>query len=306
MAIPMRKTLQHIRRQAGALVADGFFSGISRAGRLHPLANPARHQVEVQRDVPYADSGRPEHRLDVYLPRMSPGPHPIVLYAHGGGFRILSKDTHWLMGLAFARRGYLVFNISYRLAPAHPYPAAIADACSAYAWVARNAARFGGDLSRLVVAGESAGANLAAAMAVAACYKRDEPHARAVFDTGVVPRAALPACGILQVSDTDRFARRKKLPLLLLDRLHEVEFAYLRGWDQAKPGELDLADPLLVLERDERPARPLPAFFAAVGTADPLLDDTRPLAWVRKGLMHRPGGDALAEHTSRPARQGLR
>ena len=51
-----------------------------------------------------------------------------MLYVHGGGFRILSKDTHWIMGLAFARRGFLVFNIGYRLAPKHPFPAAIADA----------------------------------------------------------------------------------------------------------------------------------------------------------------------------------
>lgn len=274
----MRDQLQRLRSRAGAIAINGFFRGLSGAGRLHPLANPARHQVGVQHDVPYVDSGRHEHRLDVYTPRATPGPHPVVLYIHGGGFRILSKDTHWLMGLAFARRGYLVFNIGYRLAPEHPYPAAVADACAAYEWVVKNAARFGGDISRLVVAGESAGANLATAMAISACYRREEPHARAVFETGVVPRAVLPACGILQVSDTERFARRKKLPGFIRDRLHEVERGYLRGWKDAKPGDLDLADPLLVLERGEAPARPLPPFFAPVGTADPLLDDTRRLA----------------------------
>jgi acetyl esterase len=77
------------------------------------------------------------------------------------------------------------------------------------------------------------------------------------------------------VSDTARFARRKPLASWLRDRLEEVEGAYLRGVDRSIEGALDLADPLVVFERGERPARPLPAFFLPVGTKDLLLDDTR-------------------------------
>ncbi len=267
--------LDRLRARAGAFVVDNLFVGLSTVGRLHPQARPGRHNAEVLRDRPYRDGRRADQRLDVYRP-LTPGPHPVVLYIHGGGFRILSKDSHWMMGLAFARQGYLVFNISYRLAPRHPFPAALEDCCAAYAWVVRNAASYGGDPSRLLLAGESAGANLVTALAVAACYRRDEPWARAVFDTGVVPRAVLPACGILQVSDTARFARRRKLPLFLVDRLTEVEEAYL-GPSKATVRERELADPLLVLERGARPDRPLPPFFVPVGTADPLLDDTRRL-----------------------------
>ena len=206
-------------------------------------------------------------------------PRPVVLYIHGGGFRMLSKDTHWLMGLAFARRGYLVFNVNYRLAPRHPFPAAIEDVCAAYEWVVAHAASRGGDLSRLVVAGESAGGNLAASLAIATTFERPEPFARRVFATGVVPRAVLSACPILQVSDTDRFLRRKRLPRWLHDRIAEVQHAYLRGWDAAapRPGALDLADPVVFLESEAAAARPLPPFFVPVGTRDPILDDTRRL-----------------------------
>jgi acetyl esterase len=271
-----------IRMKAGALVVDNAFRGLSRLGRLHPGADPRRHGVEVVRDVAYLPTGRREHTLDIYRPRARRGPLPVVLYVHGGGFRILSKDTHWLMALAFARRGYLVFNINYRLAPLAPYPAAIADACAAYVWVERHAAGYGGDLDRLTLAGESAGANLVTALTVAATMARPEPYAREVFATGRVPRAVLPACGLLQVSDPERFARRKPLPGFISDRIEEVSHAYLGR----VTGNTDLADPLLVLERDTPSHRSIPPFFTFVGTRDPILDDTRRLhaALVRRGV----------------------
>src|SRR5262245_12055616 len=97
---------ERLRRETGALMIDNFFRGISRAGRLHPGARLERHRVELVRDVPYRDSALAEHRLDIYRPLDAPerGGLPIVLYVHGGGFRILSKETHWIMALAFARR----------------------------------------------------------------------------------------------------------------------------------------------------------------------------------------------------------
>lgn len=261
-----------VRRRASVFVVDNSLRGLAYLGRLHPRARPHRHRVEVVRDVPYRRSGLPEHTLDIYRPIDRPGPLPVVLYVHGGGFRILSKDTHWLMGLAFARRGYLVFNINYRLAPRHRYPAGLQDCCAAYAWLCRSAEALGGDLGRLVLAGESAGANLVTALAVAASYRRPEPFAQRVFDTGVRPAAVLAACGMLQASDAERFARRRKLPDWVHTYLLHVSRTYL------PPGEQGgLADPLLVLERAEPPERPLPPFFVPVGTRDPLLDDTRRL-----------------------------
>ena len=266
-----------LRRKAGALVADGFFTGMSKAGRLHPRAAPSRHGVTVVRDVSYVPDGLPEHRLDVYYPTSNEArPWPVVLYVHGGGFRILSKDSHWLMGLAFARRGYVVFNINYRLAPRHRFPAAMEDACTALGWVAQNAGRYGGDTSRLVLAGESAGANLITSLTLATCYRRPEPWARAVWDLELMPRAVLPACGMYQVSDPARFWRRKPLSVWMKDRLQEPASVYLGP--SPDPVATELADPLRVLERGDAPARPLPPFFTAVGTKDPLLDDTRRLA----------------------------
>lgn len=265
---------EQIRQAAGGAAARAFFGGSSRLARLHPQARPEAHGIVVERDLPYGAG--PRHRLDLYRPADARGPLPTVFYIHGGGFRILSKETHWVMGLAFARRGYLVVNVEYRLAPKAPFPSAVEDVAEAFRWLVEHGPRHGVDLSRLVFAGESAGANLATTLALSTVYERPEPYAARVFATGVVPRAVIPACGILQVSDAERFRRRKPgFPSLVLDRIKEVGDGYLTEPLSSYGASLDLADPLVWAERGERPARPLPPFLLQVGTRDPLLDDTR-------------------------------
>ncbi|MBL8604586.1 MAG: alpha/beta hydrolase [Myxococcales bacterium] len=261
----------------------GFFETLARASRLHPRARPEASGLKVTRDVRYGAGAHA--RLDVYQPA-TPGPWPVVMYVHGGAFRILSKDTHWLMGQLFAKQGYLVFNVEYRLAPQHPFPAGLSDVSAAYAFVLAEAARWGGDLGRgLVLAGESAGANLVASLTAMTCFERPEPFAREVFRCGRVPDAVVPACGIFQVSDPERFERRRELPWWLSDRIKETRDVYLGPSGAA---DHTLADPLLLIESAQESARALPPFFLPVGTADPLLDDTRRLAAAleRRGVAH--------------------
>ena len=278
------------RRYVGATVIDGFLRGFSRLARMHPRAHPRRHDVERVVDIRYREGTTTrDHLLDVWRPvatHKSRPPWPIVLYVHGGAFRILSKDTHWIMGLGFARRGFVVFNASYRLAPKHRFPAALEDVCEAYAWVVENAPRYGGDPSRIILAGESAGANLVTSLALACSYERSEPFARHAFATGVVPRGVVAACGVFQVSDLHRLARRKpSMSPFVADRLREVEVSYLGRDPSAIPEEArDLADPVVLLERGVRPHRPLPSFFLPIGTRDPLLPDTRRMAAALRAL----------------------
>ena len=87
-------------------MAQGFFEALA-ATRALPMARPERHGIEVLRDLPYLGDSHVRHRLDIYRPIQRSTPCPVVLYIHGGGFRTLSKETHWLFGLAWARRGYL-------------------------------------------------------------------------------------------------------------------------------------------------------------------------------------------------------
>jgi acetyl esterase len=93
------------------------------------------------------------------------GPWPTVLYLHGGGFVVGDLDTHDQVCRRLCRDAEaVVVSVDYRLAPEHPFPAAVEDALAAGRWVAAHLAELGGD-DRMGVAGDSAGGNLSAVVA---------------------------------------------------------------------------------------------------------------------------------------------
>jgi acetyl esterase len=105
----------------------------------------------------------------LYAPGPALEPHPLLVYFHGGGWVQGSLDSHdgtcrWLAALA----GVRVISIGYRLAPEHRFPAAADDALTAYALATEHAHTLGADPDRIAVGGDSAGGNLAAAVALAA------------------------------------------------------------------------------------------------------------------------------------------
>jgi acetyl esterase len=106
--------------------------------------------------------------IRAYLPE-GDGPHPMVVFYHGGGFVIGNLETHDNLCHALCDRAdVLVLSVDYRLAPEHPFPAAVNDAYAALEWAAANGKQIGGDPDRIAVAGDSAGGNLAAAVSIMA------------------------------------------------------------------------------------------------------------------------------------------
>lgn len=239
--------------------------------------------LHVEADLSYAD--RPGCRLDILRPPSSAGPLPVVVHIHGGAFRALSKETHGHAAARYARAGFAVVNVEYRLAPAAPYPAAVRDVHDALLFVADRAADFGLDLDRLVLAGESAGANLALGLALSCGLERPEPWAREVRALGLAPRALHLAYGFLQVSDPARYGREIPTPPLVRWRLPQIVADYLP--DGAPPGGPTYADPIRLVE-----ALPdqgglggaAPSVLALCGGRDPIADDTRRLIAASRRL----------------------
>jgi acetyl esterase/lipase len=103
-------------------------------------------------------------RVRVY--RGAPPPSPVAVYCHAGAFVLGNLDTDHRQCVELARRGQCsVVSVDYRLAPENPYPAAVDDAAAVLRWVSANADEIGVDVSRIAVAGSSAGGALAACLA---------------------------------------------------------------------------------------------------------------------------------------------
>jgi acetyl esterase/lipase len=101
----------------------------------------------------------------IYTPEGS-GPLPVTVFFHGGGWVIMDLESHDTVCRYLAKAsGCVVVSVDYRLAPESKYPVPVEDCFAATAWVAQNADGLGADASRLAVAGDSAGGNLATAVA---------------------------------------------------------------------------------------------------------------------------------------------
>ena len=253
-----------------------------------PWGRRLRRRIGAKQTLAYGPGAGAEHLVDVLWPAQpASGLLPVVVYVHGGGFGLGSRDSHWHAGAAFAAAGCLTLVTNYRLAPAAPYPAALADLCRLWGFLLTNVEGWGGDRQRIFLAGESAGANLIAALTWALCAPRSEPFAAAAFAAGVVPRGILPACGLLSLG-VARPPQPGYWARLVTWRLAAIEIRYLGAPAQPVP---ELASPLQLYA--EAPAaalkRPLPPFFIQVGDRDPILADSLALhaALRRRGVTSR-------------------
>ncbi|MFF2509290.1 alpha/beta hydrolase [Streptomyces sp. NPDC058067] len=155
------------------------------AAPASPFPPPVVGSVEG-RDIP-GPAGAPRIPVRIYRPDPddAPGPCPTVVFFHGGGWVICDLDTHDSTARGLCREaGAVVVSVDYRLAPEAPFPAAVGDAYAALCWTAGHLAELGGDAGALVVAGDSAGGNLAAVVALLA---RDRGGPRIALQALVYP-----------------------------------------------------------------------------------------------------------------------
>ncbi len=120
-------------------------------------------------------------------PGMGLEDRPLIVYFHGGGWTIGDLDTcDGVCRFLALNTPAAVLSVGYRLAPEHPFPAAVEDALAAFRWAATDNTRLGADPARIAVAGDSAGGNLAAAVSLLA---RDEGGQQPAMQALVYPIA---------------------------------------------------------------------------------------------------------------------
>jgi acetyl esterase/lipase len=190
-------------------------------------------------------------------PQSSPeDPSPLLVYYHGGGWVIGDLDTHdGPCRFLATHSGASVLSVDYRLAPEHPFPAAAEDCWDSYTWVMADAERLGADPARIAVGGDSAGANLAAAVCLMAREAAAPPPAMQLL--------------IYPVTDTSQElpSRRRFDEGFLLTRrdMDLYESRYL-------PPDADRSDQRVSMLQAEDLSRLPPAYVATAGF-DPLRDE---------------------------------
>jgi acetyl esterase/lipase len=122
-----------------------------------------RDGLAIRQDVAYAPG--PRHRLDVYSRRDSES-QPVAVFFYGGGWTAGSKDQYAFVATALAQRGIVTVVPDYRIYPAARFPGFIEDGAEAVRWAHDHAAEYGGDPRRLFLIGHSAGAYIAAMLAL--------------------------------------------------------------------------------------------------------------------------------------------
>jgi acetyl esterase/lipase len=120
-----------------------------------------RRQLDI-----YAPIARPASRMPMPMPMPMPAPMPVIVFFYGGSWSGGTRQGYAFVGRALAAQGFLVVIPDYRLVPEIRYPAFVEDGAAAVKWVEGHAGAYGGDPARIIVAGHSAGAYIAAMLAL--------------------------------------------------------------------------------------------------------------------------------------------
>ena len=166
----------------------------------------------VTKDIRYLEDGHARHVLDVYAPAGAKG-LPVLFWIHGGGWQAGDKSSVDHKPAWFMEKGFVVVSTNYRLLPEVDMGTLIRDVAAAFGWVQKHIAEHGGDPKRVLVAGHSAGAQLAAILCTDDRYLKEQG---ASFDSliGCVPVDGdtynVPA--IIEVAETRNRAHGLPMP----------------------------------------------------------------------------------------------
>lgn len=217
----------------------------------------ARHRVNCRLDVAYGPT-LDEH-LDLFPARR--GPAPVVVFFHGGYWRMLSSKDFSMAGLGPAALGAAVANVNYSLCPKVAIDEIVRQARAAVAWTHAHAADFGGDPDRIFVAGHSAGAHLAA-MTLATDWAGDyglpdDTIKGALLVSGLYDLRPLPYCFVQPALQLTADQVQRNSPMLSPPLRRDLPV--IVSWGGAEPAEFrrQSEDFLTAWQRAGNPGEPL-------------------------------------------------
>lgn len=143
----------------------------------------SRSGYHIEKDLVYGHESR--QKLDLYIPDGLTAPAPVLLFFYGGSWQSGKKEDYLALGQAFASKGIIVAIADYRVFPQVRYPAFLTDGAAAFFFVHEQIAKYGGDSSRVFLAGHSAGGYIAVMLASNLRYLA-AAHANARWIRGVI------------------------------------------------------------------------------------------------------------------------
>ncbi|MDE6470457.1 MAG: alpha/beta hydrolase [Eubacterium sp.] len=177
--------------------------------KKHAAQTPPDNIYEVT-DLAYIDDGNIYHQLDVYYPEGTTEKLPVIIDIHGGGWMYGNKELNKYYCLALASRGYVVFNINYRLVPDVTVNEQLQDCAYALKWISENMQNYPCDTENILLTGDSAGGQLA--VYSAALFQSEK--LREVFDVvdgGLQPNALLLTSPVSYMNDGSAFSMYTKI-----------------------------------------------------------------------------------------------
>lgn len=158
---------QTSRPNAAPYTNEGTFEKLKKKHSfITPIDRPIPSNIRIDKDVEYAAPGGISLKADVYYPLDSSKKHAGIAMVHGGGWISGSKENEKYMAMELASKGFVVIAVGYRLADIAKYPAGIEDIETAIQWIRKNHRKYALDKNKMVVLGESAGAQMATLVGV--------------------------------------------------------------------------------------------------------------------------------------------
>jgi acetyl esterase/lipase len=217
--------------------------------------------VIAHRDLPYIANGHERQKLDLYLPEQGEN-HPLIIWIHGGAFRMGSKEgnEHEQLPFDYLARGYALASINYRLSQHAIFPAQIEDCKAAVRWLRAHAAEFRIDPNRFAAWGPSAGGHLVAMLGTAGDV--------AEFDVGAyLDVSSRIQCVVDYFGPTDFLQMDdQRLPDGMIHNTPDSPESQLVGGPiQENPDKVARANPTTYVTKD------VPPFLIVHGNRDPLV-----------------------------------